>query len=101
MIERHPDHAMIYSVAVRPGRHGAGLGRTLLAAAERMAASWGVPELRLYTNALMTRNLALYARLGYRETGAGGRTRSAPASRSSTWPSRWRPPRPSCAACWT
>ena len=33
VIERHPDHAMIYSVAVRPERHGAGLGSRLLDAA--------------------------------------------------------------------
>jgi ATP diphosphatase len=69
VIERHPHHAMIYSVALRPERHGAGLGRILLDAAERMAAAWGVPELRLYTNALMTRNLAIYAARGYAETG--------------------------------
>ena len=69
VIERHPDHATIYSVAMRPERHGAGLGRVLLDAAERMAASWGVPELRLYTNALMTRNLAIYNKRGFRETG--------------------------------
>ena len=69
VIERHPDHAMIYSVVVHPGRHGTGLGRVLLDAAERMAASWGVRELRLYTNALMTRNQAIYARRGFVETG--------------------------------
>ena len=69
VMERHPDHAMIYSVAVHPERHGTGLGRALLDAAERMAASWGMPELRLYTNALMTQNQAIYAKRGYRETG--------------------------------
>ncbi len=69
VIERHPDHALIYSVAVRPERHGAGLGGRLLDAAERMAASWGVAELRLYTNALMTLNQAIYAKRGFRETG--------------------------------
>ena len=69
VIERHADHAMIFSVAIRPEAHGQGLGRILLDAAERMAASWGVPELRLYTNALMTRNIALYTARGYRETG--------------------------------
>ncbi len=69
VIERHTDHAMIYSVAVRPDRHGAGLGRTLLDAAERMTASWGLPEVRLYTNALMTRNIAIYAKRGFVETG--------------------------------
>ncbi len=69
VIERHPDHALIYSVALRPGAQGGGLGRVMLDQAERLAASWGVPELRLYTNALMTRNIALYGRYGYRETG--------------------------------
>lgn len=67
VLERHPDHAMIYSVAVRPAAHGRGLGRMLLDEAERLAA--GLPELRLYTNALMTRNLIIYARRGFIETG--------------------------------
>ena len=69
VMERHPSHAMIHSVAVRPERHGMGLGRILLDAAEQLAASWGVAELRLFTNALMTRNLAIYARRGFVETG--------------------------------
>ncbi len=69
VIERHPGHAVIYSVAVRPERHGAGMGRLLLDAADRLAASWGVAELRLYTNALMTLNQAIYAKRGFRETG--------------------------------
>ncbi len=69
VIERHPDHAMIYNVALRVAAQGTGLGRSLLDAAERMAAAWGVPELRLYTNVLMTRNIAIYARRGFRETG--------------------------------
>jgi ATP diphosphatase len=67
--ERHPEHALIYSVAVRPAAHGQGLGRVLLDAAERMTAAAGLRELRLYTNALMTRNLAIYAGRGYVETG--------------------------------
>ena len=69
VIERHPSYAMIYSVAVRPQAHGKGLGRLLMDHAEHLAAHWGVPELRLYTNALMHRNQAIYQRLGYRETG--------------------------------
>ncbi len=69
VIERYPDHAMIYSLAIRPSAQGRRLGRTMLAAADRLAASWGVSELRLYTNSLMTRNLTIYARNGYRETG--------------------------------
>jgi len=59
---------LIYSVAVRPGHQRRGLGRQLMAWAERQAAQAALPRLRLYTNALMTANIALYARLGYQET---------------------------------
>ena len=69
VLERHPSHATIFSLAVRRSDHGRGFGTTLLDAAERMTASWGLRELRLYTNALMTRNLAIYAHRGFRETG--------------------------------
>jgi ATP diphosphatase len=71
VIERHPDHAMIYSVALRPSRRGERLGTKLLDAAERLTASWGLPELRLYTHARMTRNIAIYTRRGFRETSRG------------------------------
>jgi nucleoside triphosphate diphosphatase len=67
VLERHADHALLFSVAVRPAAHGTGLGRTLLDEAERLSA--GLPELRLYTNALMTRNQAIYAKRGFIETG--------------------------------
>ena len=69
VLERHPGHALIFSVAVDPAAHGQGHGRTLLEAAERMTAAWGLPELRLYTHAKMVRNQAIYAARGYRETG--------------------------------
>ena len=69
VFERHPDHALIYSVALRPAAQGQGQGRLLLDHAEALAA--GLPELRLYTNALMTRNIALYTRRGFVETGRG------------------------------
>ncbi len=36
---------------------------------EREALEHGLTEIRLYTNALMTENLAWYPRLGYEETG--------------------------------
>lgn len=67
VLERHDGYAMIYSVAVRPAAHGKGLGRMLLDEAERLSA--GVPELRLYTHSLMTRNQAIYAKRGFVETG--------------------------------
>lgn len=61
------DHLLIDNVAVEPTHHGQGVGRALLQHAERIAAVAGLPELRLYTNAAMIENLALYPRLGYRE----------------------------------
>jgi ribosomal protein S18 acetylase RimI-like enzyme len=63
------DHLLIWSVAVAPGFHGRGLGRTLVAAAEAEALRRGRREVRLYTNVLMARNIALYERMGYVETG--------------------------------
>src|SRR5690242_10098817 len=58
---------LVDSVAVAPGRQGHGHGRALLAFAEHRARERGCGEVRLYTNAAMTENLALYPRLGYVE----------------------------------
>ena len=69
VLEKHPDHAMIFSVAVSPAFQGKKLGIALLDFAEEQARSWGLPEVRLYTNSRMERNIALYAAYGYRETG--------------------------------
>lgn len=69
VLERHPDHALIFSVAVAPAFQGRKLGIKLLNFADEQARSWGVPEVRLYTNSRMERNIALYAAYGYRETG--------------------------------
>ncbi|WP_337145537.1 GNAT family N-acetyltransferase [Mesorhizobium sp. Cs1299R1N3] len=69
VLERHEDHAMIFSVAVSPAFQGKKLGMALLNHADEQARLWGLPEVRLYTNAKMERNIALYAAYGYRETG--------------------------------
>ncbi|TPJ31806.1 GNAT family N-acetyltransferase [Mesorhizobium sp. B2-7-2] len=69
VLERHPDHAMIFSVAVAPAFQGRRLGIALLDFADEQARSWGAPEVRLYTNSRMERNIALYLAYGYRETG--------------------------------
>jgi ribosomal protein S18 acetylase RimI-like enzyme len=61
------DRLLIDNVAVEPAHQGQGVGRALLAHAEQIAARRGLSELRLYTNAAMLENLALYPRLGYRE----------------------------------
>lgn len=60
---------MIENVAVSPAAQGHGYGRALMAFAESQARERGAPALTLYTNELMTENLALYTRLGYEETG--------------------------------
>jgi GNAT superfamily N-acetyltransferase len=58
-------HLLIDNVAVRPDRQGHGLGRALIAFAEAEALRNGLTELRLYTHAKMTENIALYTRLGF------------------------------------
>jgi ribosomal protein S18 acetylase RimI-like enzyme len=62
------DALLVENVAVRPAAQGRGVGRALLAHADRTAVSLGRDELRLYTHHLMTENIALYTRLGWRET---------------------------------
>ena len=59
---------LIYSVAIAPAYQQRGLGRRLLAWAEAEAQQAGYAQIRLYTNALMKENIALYTRLGYIET---------------------------------
>ena len=68
-LERHVDHAMIFSVAVSPAFQGKGFGIALLRHADEQTRQWDLPEIRLYTNAKMERNIALYLAYGYRETG--------------------------------
>jgi GNAT superfamily N-acetyltransferase len=63
------DHLLLDNIAVRPDRQGQGLGRRLIGFAEAEARRLGHAELRLYTHAMMSENIALYARLGFVETG--------------------------------
>ncbi|MDA2892643.1 GNAT family N-acetyltransferase [Mycolicibacterium sp. BiH015] len=65
------DHVFVDSVAVSGGHQGRGYGRALLEYAEQRARDLRLPRVRLYTNAAMTENLALYPHLGYRETRRG------------------------------
>lgn len=67
-LDVHADHVMIWSVAVAPAHQRHGLGRRLMALAEARARVLRRPELRLFTNARMEGNVALYRRLGYAET---------------------------------
>ena len=67
-LDIQPDHIMIWSVAVAPAHQKRGLGRRLMALAETRARALRRAELRLFTNARMEGNVALYRRLGYEET---------------------------------
>ena len=60
---------LIENIAVDPAHQGTGLGKLLLAFAEAEARRQGFATLRLYTNAKMTENIAIYTRFGYRKTG--------------------------------
>ena len=62
-----PESMLIYSVAVSPEHQGRGLGRRLLMWAEQQALDENRDLIRLYTNARMDENIALYRRLGYEE----------------------------------
>lgn len=63
-----PDHLLLENIAVRPSAQGLGVGSALLDLADREAARLGRTEIRLYTNVVMTENLAWYPRRGYTET---------------------------------
>lgn len=63
------DAMLLDNIAVSPQAQGKGLGRALMDFAEAKARAAGLSRIRLYTNLLMTENLVLYPRLGYRETG--------------------------------
>lgn len=70
VLEDVPGGALLLdNVAVTPSAQGKGYGRALVAFAEAEARRRGHSEVWLYTHVLMTENLALYGRLGFRETG--------------------------------
>ena len=79
-----PAHLLIENIAVLPGRQGSGIGRQLMLFAEEEAKRQGLDEIYLYTNERFTENIAIYSKLGYRETrreqrpGTGGVHMSKP-----------------------
>ncbi len=62
------DHGFIDNLAVDPAQAGRGLGRAMLDWIEARTRLRGLDELRLYTNARMTENLAVYPHLGWEVT---------------------------------
>jgi ribosomal protein S18 acetylase RimI-like enzyme len=69
VLEPEAGHLLLVNIAVSPVHQGRGIGRRLMAFAEHEARRRGLPEVRLYTHALMYENFRLYVWLGYEETG--------------------------------
>ena len=69
VLEERPDHLLVYSIAVRPAEQARGHGRALLDFADKRAIALSFAVIRLYTNVRMQKNIALYRRHGYVETG--------------------------------
>ncbi len=65
-----PGIAELHRLYVRPDRRGTGLGRRLVALAEREARGWGCPVIRLWSDTRFTNAHRLYEQLGYERTGA-------------------------------
>jgi GNAT superfamily N-acetyltransferase len=65
------DAMLLDNVAVHPSAQGTGLGRQMMLFAEQTARDAGYKAIRLYTNVMMTENIALYIRAGYVETHRG------------------------------
>jgi ribosomal protein S18 acetylase RimI-like enzyme len=65
VVEARADHLFLDSIAVRPDAHGTGVGRLLLRFVDAHARALGLPEVRLYTNAMMWENQRIYPKYGY------------------------------------
>jgi ribosomal protein S18 acetylase RimI-like enzyme len=69
-LEHRGDHAYFGMFAVSPALQGAGLGKVIIAEAERAAReSWGVTEMHMTVISVREDLIAWYERRGYRRTG--------------------------------
>jgi ribosomal protein S18 acetylase RimI-like enzyme len=64
---RQRNHLFLENIAVHPDDQGRGFGRQLMAFVDQHARLLGLDTVELYTNELMTENLAFYPRLGFVE----------------------------------
>ena len=70
VLEPCDDGALLLdNIAVAPAAQGTVVGRSLMLVAEDEARRQGAAMLRLYTHEKMVENIALYARIGFVETG--------------------------------
>jgi N-acetylglutamate synthase-like GNAT family acetyltransferase len=67
VLEDGPDCFLLDNIAIRPDRQNLGYGRQLLDLAEAEAVRCGWKTVTLYTNALMSDNIAIYSGRGYQE----------------------------------
>jgi ribosomal protein S18 acetylase RimI-like enzyme len=65
VLEAHTDHLYLDTLAVHPDAQGQGVGGRLLRFVEAHARALGLPEVRLYTNAMMWENQKIYPKYGY------------------------------------
>ncbi|MFI5685372.1 GNAT family N-acetyltransferase [Streptomyces sp. NPDC051636] len=69
-LEHRGDHAYFGMFAVSPEQQGAGLGKVIIAEAERQAReTWGVTEMHMTVISVRDDLIAWYERRGYRRTG--------------------------------
>lgn len=69
-LEHRGDAAYFGMFAVRPGLQGGGLGKEIIAEAERTAREdWGVTEMHMTVISVRDELIAWYERRGYRRTG--------------------------------
>lgn len=65
VVRSRQGHLLLESLAVAPEFHGAGIGVRLLALADERARALRLPEIRLYTNEVMTEVFTFYTAHGY------------------------------------
>ncbi|WP_372347124.1 GNAT family N-acetyltransferase [Streptomyces sp. KL116D] len=69
-LEHRDDHAYFGMFAVSPALQGAGLGKVIIAEAERFVReTWGVREMHMTVISVREELIAWYERRGYRRTG--------------------------------
>jgi GNAT superfamily N-acetyltransferase len=69
LLSKDGDSIKVNNLVVDPTAQGKGYGRVLMEHAENMARVQGLAAVTLFTNEKMHENIALYAKMGFIETG--------------------------------